>query len=203
MEARACSLLSVQISKSTCSLPLPGPCLSAPFRCAPEVRHPLGVCRGTRVVDSLGRLGTGVKMERPWRRNLLSLPSWVAPRETAQFRCWSVHLHSSSTSLLTLPPPWPAWPPGASAPGPPLLPCWGVGQLENIHVDPTAVRGERLQWCGAWRIGKERVLVKSCHRPVYPGYHVATPHELNRAGEVESGHWVPRGRSSAGVSAAE
>lgn len=59
--------------------------------------------------------------------------------------------------------------------------------MENIHTDPTAVKGERLQWCGAWRIGKARVLAKSCHRPVYPGCDVATP-QLNRAREVGSEH---------------
>lgn len=40
---------------------------------------------------------------------------------------------------------------------PPLplaLRWWGAGPVENVHIDPTAVKGERLHWCGAWRIGK-------------------------------------------------
>lgn len=91
--------------------------------------HWAGVCRGTRVVDSLGRLGSGVRIERPWRRNLLSLPSWVAPRETAQVRCWSVHLHH---------------------PRPPFSPCSLPGlrgpQALQLWVLPSCHGGELASW---------------------------------------------------------
>lgn len=108
---------------------------------------------------------------------------------------------------------WPAFGPGLPSHllpgvgGPfalplPLLCLWGAGRVENVHIDPTAVKGERLQWCGAWRNGKERVLVKSCHRPAHRGVMWTAPHQLNRARERGSGHCIPRGRSSARVSAA-
>lgn len=31
---------------------------------------------------------------------------------------------------------------------------WGAGPVGNVHIDLTAVKGERLQWCDAWRIGE-------------------------------------------------
>lgn len=115
--------------------------------------------RGIRVVDTLGGLGLEVRMGKP---RLLYL-----------FRRAFARLVSFSEGLLACIQP--RSPPHAlSGVRPPyaspllLQRLWGAGLVENVHIDPTAVKGERLQWCGARRIRKERLLAKSCHRPALP-----------------------------------
>ena len=31
---------------------------------------------------------------------------------------------------------------------------WGAGPVDDVHIDLTAVKGERLQRCDAWRIAE-------------------------------------------------
>lgn len=164
------------------SPPRPAPLGPLPLR--PGVGLPLGVCRGTRGVDSLGRLGSGVSMGRPWRRRLLSLPSWAAPREAAPF---AAGLVPASPGLPPCPTPSAPASPGRGSSGssprrggePAGWKTSTVTQCGEGRAPPVARRVQNREGRGSGR-------VQRCHRPASPGCLVATPHALG-----EPGRWGP------------
>lgn len=84
------------------------------------------------------------------------LPVWVAVgarSSVAPGLCDCVRPRASSS-----PPPDLAWvAPLGFTPSLSSGRFWGAGRMENVHTDPTAVKGERLQWFGAASSGEDGV----------------------------------------------